>query len=241
MIVYPAIDIRGGKVVRLREGDPERQQVFHQDPVETASKWIEQGAEWIHMVNLDGAFSEAVDNITILKQVASLGIPVQFGGGLRSLDAVEQALAAGASRAILGTLAVQNPEKVDEAIERFGAERISIALDARNGYIATHGWQVASDKTVIEFGQDIAQRGARHALYTDVSRDGSLAGAAIADTIELAESSGLSMIASGGIGTLDEIRELAHSGVVAGVIVGMALYTGQFTLKEALQAAQGQS
>src|SRR5215213_3461639 len=144
MIIYSAIDLRGGKVVRLKEGDPARQTIFSDDPLTTAKTWIDGGAQWIHMVNLDGAFASANNNGAILEQVAALGTPVQFGGGLRSMADIEQAVERGATRVVLGTIAIEQPEIVAQAVERWGAERICVALDARDGKVATHGWQQVS-------------------------------------------------------------------------------------------------
>jgi phosphoribosylformimino-5-aminoimidazole carboxamide ribotide isomerase len=237
MIIYPAVDLRGGRVVRLREGDPERQTVFSDNPVEMAQRWIGEGASWLHVVNLDGAFAAANDNESILRQIAALGIPVQFGGGLRSLADIERALAAGASRVVLGTAAVSNPDLVTEAIRQHGSDAICVGLDARDGKVTTHGWTAVSDVTPTELGRAMAARGVIHALYTDVSRDGGLSGGNIAGTITLAQDTKLSVIASGGVSSLDDIRALAHSGVVAGAIIGMALYAGRLTLADALQAA----
>lgn len=239
MIIYPAIDLRGGKVVRLREGDPYRQRVFGDDPIKTAQSWIDQGTEWLHMVNLDGAFAEANDNGHILEQAANLDVKIQFGGGLRTLDDIERALQQGASRVVLGTVAVEQPEIVSQAIERWGAEAICVALDARDGKVATHGWRTISNLTPFVFGKQMVQRGAKHALYTDVRRDGYLSGVNIDDTIRLGQETSLNVIASGGVSTTDEIRQLARSGVVAGAVVGMALYEGRLTLQEALSAAGG--
>lgn len=240
MIIYPSIDLRGGRVVRLKEGDPNRQTVFSDDPVATARKWIDAGATWLHMVNLDGAFSSANDHGGVLEKVAALGIPVQFGGGLRSMADIEQAIARGASRAVLGTIAFQQPDIVDQAIERWGAERICVGLDARDGKIAIKGWQEKIDLTPIDAGKQMVERGAKHALYTDVNRDGGLVGVNVEATVALALETGLDVIASGGVGSLDDIERLAASGAVAGAIIGMALYEGRLTLQEALAAAGGQ-
>lgn len=237
MIIYPAIDLRGGKVVRLREGDPNQQTVFSDDPVTTAKKWQEQGATWLHMVNLDGAFAEANANRSILAQVAKqTDLSVQFGGGLRSMADIESVLEQGASRVVLGTLALKQPDVVQAAIEKFGADAICVALDARNGKVTTHGWTEISELTPVEVGQAMAARGVRHALFTDVSRDGMLTGANGQATIELAQKTGLQVIASGGISTIDELVQLSESGSVAGAIVGMALYQGLFSLQAALSA-----
>jgi phosphoribosylformimino-5-aminoimidazole carboxamide ribotide isomerase len=238
-IIYPAIDLRGGHVVRLKEGDPNRQTVFSSDPVVTAQQWIDKGAQWLHMVNLDGAFASANDNRTILEQVARLGIPVQFGGGMRALTDIEDAFNRGASRVILGTVAIQNPEIVMQALEKWGTEAICVGLDARDGKITTHGWQQVADITPAELGKTMAAAGVRHALYTDVNRDGGLGGGNIEGTIALGRETGLQVIASGGVTTPAEIEQLSASGAVAGAVIGMALYEGKITLEEALQAARG--
>jgi phosphoribosylformimino-5-aminoimidazole carboxamide ribotide isomerase len=240
MIIYPAIDLRGGRVVRLKEGDPERQTVFSDDPLATARDWIEQGATWIHMVNLDGAFAAANDNGDILEQVARLGVKAQFGGGLRSMADIERAIVQGAARVVLGTVAIQQPEVVSEAVTRWGADQICVALDARDGRITTHGWQQTADLTPAQVGEDMARRGVRHALYTDVSRDGGLQGVNVAATVALAQATGLGVIASGGVSSLEDIRRLAASQVVAGAVVGMALYEKRLTLAAALAAAGGE-
>jgi phosphoribosylformimino-5-aminoimidazole carboxamide ribotide isomerase len=238
MIVYPAIDMRGGQVVRLMEGDPNRQTVFNADPVAQARDWVEQGAEWLHMVNLDGAFDDESDYIDILKQVAALDVKIQFGGGLRSLDAIQQVLDAGVNRAVVGTLAAKNPEIVAEAIEKFGTDAICVAMDARDGFVTTHGWTEKTTLTPIEFGRLMQERGVVHALYTDVNRDGSMLGVNIHDTVALARNTDLKVIASGGIGKMIEIQQLAHSHAIAGVIIGMALYKDEISLSEALVAAK---
>jgi len=241
MIVYPAIDLRGGQVVRLKEGDPDRQTVFSTNPLNTARRWLTDGAEWLHMVNLDGAFDETNDNLDILSKVAELDLKIQFGGGLRSMDDIKNALERGATRVVLGTIAVKSPETVEEAVKTFGAERIAVALDARDGKITTHGWQQKSDLTPQEFGRQMAARGVEHALFTDVHRDGSLIGANVDATITLGRETGLKVIASGGVTTAQEIAKLAHSRVVAGAIIGMALYENRITLGEALLAAKAGS
>jgi phosphoribosylformimino-5-aminoimidazole carboxamide ribotide isomerase len=239
VIIYPAIDLRGGKVVRLREGDPNRQTIFSDDPLATAEGWIADGAAWIHMVNLDGAFATANNNGAILEGVAKLNARIQFAGGLRSLDDIAQALERGASRVVLGTVAVQQPEIVRQAVERWGAEAISVALDARDGLVTTHGWQQQTSMTPTEFGLQMVALGARHALYTDVNRDGNLGGSNVAGTIALGRETGLQVIASGGVSTVEEIRALAASGAVAGAVIGMALYERKLSLRDALAAAEG--
>lgn len=236
--IYPAIDLRGGRVVRLREGDPKQQTVFNDDPAAQAQAWIDAGAAWLHVVNLDGAFAQANENERILSEIARLGVPVQFGGGMRTLADVERALNAGAARVVLGTVAVKQPEIVGEAVDQFGVEAVCIGLDSRDGVVTVSGWQEQTAITPTELGRQLAAMGARHALYTDVSRDGMLTGSNIDATVELADTTGLHVIASGGVTTISEIETLAARGA-AGAVIGMALYTGQLTLSDALAAAKG--
>lgn len=239
MIIYPAIDLRGGKVVRLKEGDPDRQIVFSDDPLDTARQWIEEGATWLHMVNLDGAFASVNSNGQILEAVARLGVKVQFGGGLRHMGDIERAVDQGATRIVLGTVAVQNPQIVGEAVGRWGSERVCVALDARDGKVTTHGWQQDSAITPAELGLQMAQYGVRHVLYTDVSRDGGLQGVNITATVKLAQETGLQVMASGGVSNMADIQGLSMSGVVAGAVIGMALYEGHIQLREAVAVAEG--
>lgn len=238
MIVYPAIDLRRGRVVRLVHGDPGRETVHGDDPVAVAARWQAAGAQWLHVINLDGALGEATLALDALRAIAALGVPVQFGGGLRSLADAARALDAGATRVILGTLAVREPDRAGEAVGRFGADAVAVALDARGDRVATHGWQQVSAWTPVDLGRRFAQMGVRHALYTDVSRDGDLSGAAVEATAALARETGLAVIASGGVASLDDIRALRAAGNIAGVVTGQALYTGIFTLEEALAAAR---
>jgi phosphoribosylformimino-5-aminoimidazole carboxamide ribotide isomerase len=239
MIIYPAIDLRGGKVVRLRQGDPAQQTVFSDDPVATAQQWIEQGATWLHVVNLDGALAAANDNGAILQQIAHLNVAVQFGGGLRSMDDIAHAIGLGADRVVLGTVAITEPAVVTQAIMRYGTERVCVALDARGGKITTHGWQQTGSATPGEVGGEMRERGVKYALYTDVSRDGELSGVNVEATVALAQETGLRVIASGGVSTLDDLHRLAETRQIAGAVIGMALYEGRFTLYEAIAASGG--
>ena len=237
MIIYPAIDLRAGKVVRLKEGDPNRQTTFSENPIETAQRWIDQGAQWLHMVNLDGALADANDNRSILEQVTKLNAPVQFGGGLRSLEDIQQVFDRGAARVILGTVAIKQPEIVEQSVERWGTDNICVALDARDGKITTHGWQQTTNVTPAQLGNAMAEVGVRHALFTDVNRDGGLTGVNIKATVTLGKATRLQVIASGGVSSTHEIEQLRASGAVAGAVIGMALYTGQLSLEDALAAA----
>lgn len=237
MIVYPAIDLRHGRVVRLKYGDPAQETAYSDDPVAVAQRWQAAGAAWLHVINLDGALGEATLALDALRTIAGVGLPVQFGGGLRTLDDAARALEAGATRAILGTLAVQQPEIAREAVTRFGAQAVTVALDARGTRVATHGWQQVSAWTPAELGAVFAGMGVIHALYTDVSRDGDLSGVNVEATAELARVTGLAVIASGGVASLEDVRRLRATGAIAGVVIGQALYTGAFALEDALRAA----
>lgn len=237
MIIYPALDIRGGKIVRLREGDPARQTVFSEDPVEIARRWIDGGAQWLHVVNLDGAFADAMMNSETIRSITALEVPVQFGGGIRSEVDVVRAFDYGVTRVVIGTAAVEKPELVEWAVQTYGSNAVCVALDARDGKVSTHGWQQSSDMTPAALGLVMAERGVKHALYTDIGRDGGLSGVNIEGTIALAQETGLAVIASGGVTRLDEIEMLAGSGQIAGTVIGMALYSGAFTLPDALRRA----
>lgn len=240
MIVYPAIDIRQGRVVRLKYGDPDQETVYGDDPAAMATHWRDAGAAWLHVVNLDGALGEATLALEALHAIAAVGLPVQFGGGLRTLDDAANALDAGATRVILGTMVVRQPELAAIAVERFGAEAVVVALDAKGDQVATHGWQQVSGWSPAELGRRFAAMGVRHALYTDVSRDGDLSGVNVEATARLARATGLQVIASGGVASLDNIRRLRMAGTIAGVVTGKALYAGVFTLQAALRAARGE-
>jgi phosphoribosylformimino-5-aminoimidazole carboxamide ribotide isomerase len=250
MIVLPAIDLRGGQCVRLLQGEPEEETVYCDDPVSLAQRWQAAGAEWLHVVNLDGAFAGALDtahgtgklpiNLRRFREIVHMtSIPIEFGGGLRTLDDVQMILDLGAARVILGTVAVQRPDLVSEAVARFGTERVAIGLDARDGLIATHGWQQSSHVTAIDLGREMQQRGVRCVIYTDILRDGMLGGVNVSATASLAMQTGLRVIASGGVASVDDIhalRQVENMGV-AGVVIGKALYTGAIQLEQALEAA----
>jgi phosphoribosylformimino-5-aminoimidazole carboxamide ribotide isomerase len=237
MIIYPAIDLHGGRVVRLLYGDPSRETVHSDDPVATAERWKAAGAQWLHVINLDGALGQATLALDTLRALAGVGLPIQFGGGMRSLDDVQRAFEAGAARVILGTMAVKEPDTAGLAVDRFGADRIAVALDAKAGRVAIQGWQNLSEWTPVDLGKRFAAAGVVHALYTDISRDGDLSGVNIAETSRLARETGLAVIASGGVASLDDIIALWEVGGITGVVICKALYTGAVTLENALQVA----
>ncbi len=233
--VYPAIDLRGGKVVRLKEGDPARMTAYSDDPAETARRWLDAGASWLHVVNLDGAFGESDDaNRKALESILKLGARVHFGGGIRSLAAIEAALSLGVSRVVLGTIAIENPNVVAGAIQKFGADRIAVGIDARDGLVRTRGWKADSGISVTDLALQMRTLGLATVIFTDISRDGLGSGLNIAATRELAEVSGLDVIASGGVHTIEDVIA-AREANLAGVIIGRALYEGTIELKKALQ------
>ena len=223
-------------MVRLQEGDPDRQTTYNNDPAETAARWLAAGASWLHVINLDGAFDQpdsfnkiALDQI--LELAASHGAHVQFGGGLRSPEAVEAVLTGGVERAILGTLAINHPETVASLINRWGAERIAVSLDARAGQVQVHGWQVSGGISALEASRRLVDRGLRWLIYTDIGRDGLQQGLNVESTCEVASESGLRVIASGGVAGKEDIWNACRAGL-AGVIVGKALYEGRLDLSK---------
>ncbi len=241
--IFPAIDLRNGAVVRLQQGDPERQTTYSSDPLAFAKRWADEGAEWLHVVNLDGAFGAAeasAANRAVLARIAgAVGLKIQFGGGVRSLDDAQAAFDAGVTRVVIGTAAVEQPELVDAVLSRFGPDGLVVGLDSKDGMLVTRGWQQSTPISAIDYGLEMRARGVRYALYTEVGRDGMLQGVAAELTAALAQLTGLSVLASGGVRHADDVRELccyAPRGV-SGVVIGRALYDGALTLREALAAA----
>ena len=248
MIIYPAIDLREGRCVRLVHGDPNQETVFSDDPAEMARRWADAGATWIHVVNLDGAFKSrlgALDspNIRALREIlAAVEIGVQFGGGIRSLDDMELLLEMGVDRLVLGTSAVRRPKLVRNAIRELGADQLVVGIDARQGKVVTHGWTKKSKLSPVELGRRMHSMGVVRVLYTDVQRDGTLEGVNVESTAELARETDLEVIASGGVASIEDVRSLLsyESDGIGGAIIGRALYTGEVNLMEALQLAQPQ-
>jgi phosphoribosylformimino-5-aminoimidazole carboxamide ribotide isomerase len=237
-IVYPAIDLRGGKVVRLAQGDLARQTVYGDDPAAVARRWLADGATWLHVVNLDGAFGEAgAANASALERIVATGARVQFGGGLRSLADVERVIELGVARAILGTVAVENPALVSEAIERFGPKSVGVGVDARDGRVRVRGWTEDSGVDTVVLGSQLRSIGVEIVVFTDVARDGIGTGVNVGATLELARAAGLRVIASGGVAASDDVQRVREAGL-AGVIVGRALYEGQIDLREILNVGQ---
>jgi phosphoribosylformimino-5-aminoimidazole carboxamide ribotide isomerase len=233
VILYPAIDIRGGRCVRLIEGDFDRETAYDSDPSAAARRWVDAGAEWLHVVDLDGAVEgrpinrEAIANIR-----AAVDVPIQLGGGLRLLTDLDEALGAGINRAILGTVALRDPELVISAVARWG-DRIAVALDARDGRLATDGWLGQSNARAIDVAQRLARARVRHFIFTDIRRDGTLTGPNLESLIELIEQVDADVIASGGIASLEDLQAVAAVGAT-GAVIGRALYDGSIDLAEAI-------
>ena len=233
--IYPAIDLRQGRVVRLMQGDPDRETEYADEPLHVAQRWQAAGTEWLHVVNLDGALDEGGgENLAALERITTTGLKIQFGGGMRNLESIRQALDLGASRVVVGTAAVENPALVEETLAAFGPEQIALGLDARDGKVRTHGWKEDTGITAVEMGQQWADKGVRWVIFTDVARDGMGMGLNLSATAELAHETGMSVIASGGVASLADVQQ-THDAGLSGVIIGRALYEGQVVLEEALR------
>lgn len=242
MILYPAIDILGGRAVRLTKGDFDAKKVYEQDPLDAASAWVKQGAKHLHVVDLDGAKDGQPRNLENLARIASeLLVPVQYGGGLRSIDAVQGAIEAGAKHAILGTAAFKDPELLEEALARW-AGQIIVSVDVRGGLVSTAGWTQSTQSTAMEAIAALRGKGVAHLVYTDVDRDGMLEGPDVEGLRAILDEVGEGkLVYSGGIGSLSDLDALAalKHPALFGVIVGKALYERRFTVKEALASFDG--
>jgi phosphoribosylformimino-5-aminoimidazole carboxamide ribotide isomerase len=240
MIIYPAVDIRGGKCVRLYQGEFDKEKTYAAEPYKMAKKWEAQGAEFLHLVDLDGARSGVPQNIeAVRKIVESVKIPVELGGGIRTIDSLERVLNLGVKRAILGTSLVRDSAFVKEAVKKFG-NRIVAGIDARHGKVSVDGWNRTTDTDAIDLAQELESLGIERLIYTDILCDGTLKGINFSGFRDLAGCLDISIIASGGVTTLDDIvklKELEPMGV-DGVIIGKALYEGVISLKGAIDVAR---
>ncbi|MED4224434.1 1-(5-phosphoribosyl)-5-[(5-phosphoribosylamino)methylideneamino]imidazole-4-carboxamide isomerase [Neobacillus cucumis] len=234
LTIYPAIDMRGGKCVRLLQGDYDKETIYGDSPFAMAKSFAEAGAEWIHMVDLDGAKDgKRVNDRFVIEAAQNLNAKVQIGGGIRSEADILHYLENGVDRVIIGSIAVSNPEFAIEMIQKYGA-KIAVGIDAKNGYVATHGWLDTSSVKAIDLGKRFADAGAETFIFTDIATDGTLAGPNIDAVWELDEVTGKNVIASGGVSSLADLQAIANKGI-NGAIVGKALYENRFTLKEALE------
>lgn len=240
MLIIPAIDLQNGKCVRLAQGRKESATVYDGDPINVAKNFERAGAQMLHIVDLDAAFSDvASPNRSLLREILSaIEIPVQFGGGLRNSDDVKEVIELGVTRAVIGTLAVESPETLAELVQIFGGDHIAVGIDAKDGEVMVRGWEQGGKIRAVDLARVVAKAGVERIVYTDVARDGMLTGLNLEHTLLLARESGLKITASGGVSSVEDIKRLNELSAfgVDGVIVGKALYERRFTLKEASQA-----
>ncbi len=236
MILYPAIDLKDGQAVRLLRGEMNKATVFNNDPASQARAFQDAGAEWLHLVDLNGAFAgrpvnaEAVEGI-----LAATTLPAQLGGGIRDMATIEMWLAKGIARVILGTVAVENPDLVREAAKTFPG-KVAVGLDARNGRVATRGWAEETDMMVTDLAKAFEDAGVAAIIYTDIDRDGAMQGPNVQATADLARATSIPVIASGGVSSLEDLIAIRDTGVISGAISGRALYDGALDLSAALKA-----
>jgi phosphoribosylformimino-5-aminoimidazole carboxamide ribotide isomerase len=238
VILYPALDILDGQVVRLSQGDFDRAKTYAGDPVAAAREWAAQGAEWLHVIDLDGARAGFPVNLASVKAITEqTGLAIQTGGGLRSIEAIDAVLAGGAQRAIIGTAAFKDPDLLDRALERHG-ERIIVSIDARNGNVATSGWLEDTELKALDATRQLSARGVATVIYTDIDRDGMLGSPDLEALTPIADAAGRELIYAGGIGSLEDLQALKglNHPKLAGVVTGKALYEGRFTIAEASAA-----
>ena len=237
MLILPAIDLRNGKCVNLVQGRAEEETIFSDEPIEMAKRWETEGAEYLHLVDLDGAFHGATANLQIVREIVdAIRIPVQLGGGIRTPERLDQILALGVARAILGTAALKNPGFVEEACRKYG-EGIAVGIDAKDELVATEGWLNVSHKPAIEFAREMQNLGVLTIVYTDIKSDGMLKGPNMEATRAIVEEVEVGVIASGGITSVEDLKTLKSIGA-SGAIIGRALYTGDLDLQSALAAAR---
>lgn len=233
MNIFPAIDLIGGQAVRLIKGDYDKKTVYNSDPVAVAVEFKNDGADFLHLVDLDGAKSGKTDNFTVIENIVKKsGLKVEVGGGIRSIDTIEKYLKAGVFRVIIGTAAITDPEFLDKALEKYG-EKIAVGVDIKDGFVATHGWTQISDVTCEQFIEKMQQKGVKTVICTDISKDGCLSGTNIELYKELSEKFTLDITASGGVSTLNDIKTLKEMNMY-GAILGKALYEKNLSLSEAI-------
>ncbi|MDF1616343.1 1-(5-phosphoribosyl)-5-[(5-phosphoribosylamino)methylideneamino]imidazole-4-carboxamide isomerase [Petrocella sp. FN5] len=235
MRLYPAIDIINGQAVRLVQGDYKKETVYDKDPVQVAKQWEDAGADYIHVVDLDGAQDGTWKNReTISNIVKSVKVPVQTGGGIRSLQDIEERLSVGIARVILGTVAIKNPALVSEAVNKFGQEAIVVGIDAKDGMVAIHGWEQVSDMSALDLCLKVKAMGITTIIYTDIAKDGMMLGPNIEQTRQLIQETGMNIIASGGVSNYEDLEKVSQI-QAEGVIIGKALYTKAIDLKKAIR------
>ncbi len=244
LTLYPSIDLKSGRVVRLRQGRADRETVYHNDPSIPAEQYREAGADWVHVVDLDGAFSGRPDNWEAVEKILASGLRVQLGGGMRDMDTIARALDLGVARVVIGTRAAQDAGFLREAVARYG-ERIAVGIDARDGKVAVKGWVDTTEQRAVALARTVESFGVRTVIYTDISTDGMLGGPNFAGQEEFLESTSMELIASGGVAKAADVMryaEIARSHPnMHGVIIGTALYEGTIDLADLIQALSGTS
>ena len=237
MQIYPAIDIIDGKAVRLTQGKFDNVEVFNDDPVRAAEQWVKKGATYLHLVDLDGArYGKTFVTDTIKHIRKAFDIPIETGGGVRTIEDIEARISAGASRVIIGTAAVKNPGLVKTAVEKYGT-KIALGVDAKNGMAAISGWEEVSGVSAVELCLKMKGYGVEDVIYTDISKDGMMSGPNIESTKDLIEKTGMNIIASGGVSTMQDVENVKNIGA-SGVIIGKALFNGALDLKEVIEKYQ---
>ncbi|WP_143319023.1 1-(5-phosphoribosyl)-5-[(5-phosphoribosylamino)methylideneamino]imidazole-4-carboxamide isomerase [Clostridium sp. HBUAS56010] len=241
MQLYPAIDLKDGKCVRLKQGEFKDITVYSDKPEEIAQLWQSQGATYLHLVDLDGALAGHSVNEDVIKRITdAVSIPIEIGGGIRSEEAIESMLSLGVSRVIIGTKAAENPEFIRDMVGKFGQERIVAGVDAKNGMVAVEGWEKLSNLSASELLSQMKEYGVRHVVYTDIARDGMLSGPNVEYTKKLTEETGMDIIASGGMSSMEDLKQLYEAGV-QGAIIGKALYEKRIDLREAVDVFERQN
>lgn len=239
MIIYPAVDIKNGKAVRLVQGKASDLTVYNENPVDAAMQWKSCGASWLHVVDLDGAFSGQGENLPIIEKIVSqTGLNIQTGGGIRSLNQIKKRMDAGVKRVIIGTAALADDGLIEKAISEYGEDAIACGIDAKGGYVAVKGWVELTELTPVQLALRVSALGVRHIIYTDISKDGMLCGPNFDSTAELIKATGLEVIASGGISSMRDLIQCAKIGA-AGAICGKAIYTGAIDLAAAIAYFEG--
>ena len=240
MMIFPAIDLRGGHCVRLYKGDFAKEEIFSDHPGEMAKQWESMGAKYLHVVDLDGARGGQSENLPAIREIlASVQIPIELGGGIRTMEQIDFILSLGVRRVILGSAAVESPALVREAVTKYG-ERVVVGIDARDGVVAVKGWEESGGVDAVEFAKQMADCGVRTIIHTDISRDGTLSGVNAAASAELAKAAKLDVIVSGGVASMEDIKTVKRyekEGLV-GVIAGKSIYTGALDLKAAIAFAE---
>ncbi len=241
MVIFPAIDLKNGKCVRLQQGKFDNVKVFNEDPVSVAKEFEKKGAEYIHLVDLDGALEgELVNRAVIEKIVKSVNIPCELGGGIRTIERIEELLDLGISRVILGTIAIKNPEITKEAVKKFGGDRVVIGIDAKHGKVAINGWIDITEKDVVELIKEMENIGVKTVIYTDIEKDGMMQGISYDSVKRILEQTNINIVVSGGVTTIEDIKKLTvlENSKIEGVITGKAIYEGKLDLAEAIRVAK---